>query len=168
LAKKFLIAIAAIVVVMVALIALPGASQPAAAGIDISYERQRMSRSGSEHVATNNEILHISKDGSATYSSSDPRTSSFPAEKQFSLNSEEMGSLRGLLLETGFMEIPQGDYLQVRDGAGDYTQYTLTVKTNTATKTFTWVDSDVSRVTVPAIITKVGFQLDGLIQSKTT
>lgn len=164
-AKKFLIAIAAIVVVMVALIALPGVSQPAA-GIDVSYERQRMSRSGSEHVATNSEVLHISKDGSATYSSSDPRTGSFPAEKQFSLNSEEMGSLRGLLLETGFMEIPQGDYLQVRDGAGDYTQYTLTVKTDTATKTFTWADSDVSKVTVPAIITKAGFQLDGLIQSK--
>lgn len=165
-AKKFLIAIVAIVAIMAALIAIPSVTQPAT-GIDVNYERQRMTRSGSDHVATNNEVLHISKDGSATFSSSDPRSSGFPEEKQFTLSSEELGSLKGLLLETGFMEIPQADYSQVKDGAGDYTKYTLTVKPDDKIKQFSWVDSDVSKVTVPSIITKAGFQLDGLIQNKT-
>ena len=164
-AKKFLIAIVAIVAVMAALIAIPGVTQPSAA-FDVNYERQRMTKSGSGYVATNDEILRVSKDGVATYSSSDPRTSSFPQEKQFTLSSEELGSLRGLLLETGFMDIPQADYSQVKDGAGDHTKYTLTVRSDGKVKAFSWVDSDVSRMAVPSIITKAGFQLDGLIQSK--
>lgn len=164
--NKFLIGIAAIVIVMATLIALPSVTQPTS-NLEVDYGKQRMSRSGTEFVTTNNELVHISKDGSATYSSSDPRTSAPAVEKQFSLNSEEMSSLRGLLTETGFMEIPQADYAQVKDGAGDFTKYTLTVKSGDATKTFAWVDSDVSKVAVPSIITKAGFQIDSLVQSKT-
>lgn len=166
LAKKFLIAIVAIVAVMAALIAIPSVTQPSAA-FDVNYERQRMTKSGSGYVATSDEILHVSKDGAVAYSSSNPQTRSFPQEKQFTLSSEELGSLKGLFLETGFMDIPQADYSQVKEGASNYTKYTLAVRSDDKAKAFSWVDSDVSRVAAPSIITKAGFQLDGLILSKT-
>ena len=160
--NKFIIAIAAIVAVMATLIALPNIMQPATGDLEIDYGKQHMASAGSGFSATGVETLHISKDGSATYSSSDPRTQALPAEKHFSLAGEELSNIKSLVLETGFMDIPAADYMQLKAGVSEFAKYTLTVHSGDRQKTISWVDPDASAGTVPPILTNIGAQLDAV------
>lgn len=160
--NKFIIAIAAIVAVMATLIALPNIMQPATGDLAIDYGKQHMANAGSGFAATGTESLHISKDGSATYSSSNSGAQSQPAEKHFSLTSEEFGGIKSLVLETGFMDIPTADYTQLKAGVGEFTKYMLTVHSGEKEKTISWVDPDAGAGTVPPILTNIGARLDAV------
>lgn len=170
--NKFALAIAGIVAVMVALIALPGITQnqqqPVAnSGIEIDYSKQQLTNmTGSGVVATKVEFLSISKDRAATYSETDPRLKILPVEEHFTVGSEDYARLRDLITETGFMEIPRTDYLQVADGASQYTKHTLTVRSagDDSQKTFNWVNAN--KETVPYLIETAGTSLDAIVERR--
>lgn len=163
--NKFIIAIAAIVAVMATLIALPNVMQPSTGDLEIDYGRHHMASAEGGFTPTGVETLHISKDGSGTYSSADPKTEAQSAEKHFSLTNEEFGSIKSLVLETGFMDIPAADYTQLKAGVGEFTKYTLTVHSGDRQKTISWVDPDASAGAVPPILTNIGAQLDAVSKS---
>jgi hypothetical protein len=175
LVNKFIFAIAGIVIVMAVLIALPGVSQqPATGDITIEYSRQHLTKAAGGQgggasllVATQLETLTIDKDGSATYTKTDPRQKNMPVpQQQFSLNRDEFARIKGLVLETGFMDIPKTDYPQSQN-ASDFASYTLSIKTADKQKTINWVEPGAYDGTIPPIITNIGTQLDGVIASKT-
>ncbi|MEO9364421.1 MAG: hypothetical protein ABI348_11025 [Nitrososphaera sp.] len=165
--NKFVFVIAGIVIVMAVLIALPSVSQqPAAQDVTIEYNRQHLTKTGGLLVTTQLETLSIDKDGSATYTKTDPRQGNTPAPRQFSLSRNELASRKGLVLETGFMDIPKTDYTPSQN-ASDFASYTLSIKTPDRQKTVSWVEPAAYDGTIPPLITNVGEQLDGIIASKT-
>ncbi|AIF83301.1 hypothetical protein NTE_01230 [Candidatus Nitrososphaera evergladensis SR1] len=165
--NKFVFVIAGIVIVMAVLIALPSVSQqPAAQDVTIEYNRQHLTKTGGLLVATQLETLTIDKDGSGTYTKTDPREKNMPVPQRFSLSREEFAKIKGLVLETGFMDVPKTDYPQ-SENASNFASYTLAVKTADKQKTISWVEPDAYDGTIPPLITNVGNQLDGIIASKT-
>ncbi|HVX02570.1 MAG TPA: hypothetical protein VHA09_05410 [Nitrososphaera sp.] len=173
--NKFVFAIAGIVVVMAVLIAFPNVSQQPPASqqqdVTIEYNRQHMIKEGeggSLLVTAQLETLSIDRDGSATYTKTNPSQGGAPAshQQQFSLNADELARIKGLILETGFMDIPNTDYLQSQN-ASDFLSYSLSVKTPDRQKTISWVEPDAYDGTIPPLITNIGDQLDGIIKSRT-
>lgn len=164
--NKFALAIIGIVAVMAVLIALPNITQqqPATGDLGIVYSKQRMTKIGDDFVATKVELLNISKDGAATYSEADPRLKVLPINERFQVDKDDHNRLKGLILETGFIQIPRTDYLQVAEGVDGYTRYTLTVSTGDTQKTFNWVDAYDG--TVPYLIETAGTELDAIIEPK--
>lgn len=128
--NKFVFAIAGIVVAMAVLIALPNVSQQPQSSqqqdITIEYNRQHMAKEGGLLVTTQLETLSIGKDGSATYTRTDPRQGSAPAsqQQQLSLSADELARIKGLILETGFIDVPNTDYPQSQN-ASDFLSYSL-------------------------------------------
>jgi len=159
-AKKFLIAIAAVVAVMAALVLLPSFSSAPATGkaLSLEYSRQNLTRmENGQFVAASAEVLTIENNGSAKYG----KLVGPPAEKEFKINSDDMKRLKDLILETGFMQIPDANYPQ-KEGLDNVTKYSLKVDADGSTKTINWVDPD-SNDNVPSIIGNIGIQLDGVI-----
>jgi hypothetical protein len=161
-AIKFLIVIGAVVAAMAALVLLPSFNRgPAATDqsqISLEYGRQHLSRiENGQFAATSAEMLTIGNDGSAKYK----KLVGAPDEKAFTISSDDLQQLKGLILETGFMQIPDANYQQ-REGLANVTQYTLKVSSGGGTKTINWVDHD-SNDHVPSIIGNVGAQLDDTI-----
>ena len=163
--NKFVFVIAGIVAAMAILIAIPNIMQPTQE-ITIKYDKQNVTRANGAYVATYAESLTIDRNGAATYTGHDPRLRNLPQEQRFTLSNEEFGSIKGLILETGFMEIPRTDYTQ-SEGAQDFTQYSLVVTTAEGQKTFAWVNPEVHDGTIPPIILNVGAQMDQVISRHT-
>jgi hypothetical protein len=165
-ATKFLIVIAAVVAAMAALVLLPSFnSKPATdqTQMSLEYSRQHLSRiENGQFAATSAEMLTIGNDGSAKYS----KLVGAPDEKTFRISSDDMKRLKDLILETGFMQIPDANYQQ-RQGLASVTQYTLKVSAGGSTKTINWVDPN-SNDSVPSIIGNVGAQLDDIISRYTS
>ncbi len=157
---KFAAVIAGIITVMVVLIALPNLNRQSntdqVSDFRIEYSKQRLVRSETGLAASSAEILTIDSRGLATHSAGQSD------EKQLQLSSEEFGRLKGLILETGFMQIPRTDYLQ-KEGLSEFTKYTLKVTAEGSQKTINWVDAASYEGTIPPIISNVGLQLDGVI-----
>jgi type II secretory pathway pseudopilin PulG len=173
---KFPIVIAAVVAVMLALILLPSfnnnnkstTSTDAQAQLSLQYDRQQLSRREPNAVlaATSADILTIENDGSAKYR----KLVGAPNEKTFTITSDEMRQLKGLILDTGFMTIPATDYMQ-KEGLVNVTKYTIKVNANSSSsnneKTINWVDPDSYNGTIPPIIINVGSTLDSIISKYT-
>ena len=173
---KFPIVIAAVVGVMVALILLPSfnnnkstTSTDAQAQLSLQYDRQQLSRREPNAVlaATSADVLTIENDGSAKYR----KLVGAPDEKTFTITSDEMRQLKGLILDTGFMTIPATDYTQ-KEGLANVTKYTIKVNANIISsgnneKTINWVDPDSYNGTIPPIIINVGSTLDSIISKYT-
>lgn len=155
-ARKFVLVLAGVVAVMAALIAIPNLNQPPQAPLSIEYSRQQVVRTDRGLVTQSAELLSIAEDGSATY------TQVGGQETRISLSSEELGRIRGLILETGFMQIPATNYPQ-SDDATDFTRYTLRVSTHDGQKTFNWVNPEAHDGTIPPIIINIGAQLDAIM-----
>jgi hypothetical protein len=160
---KFLIAIAGIVAVMVALVVVPRiGSQPAELQQDLSmdYSRQNLTRiEDGRLVAASAEDLVIRNDRSAAYRN----LTGPPDEKQFTISSEEMNSLKGLIIGTGFMQVEGADYPQ-KDGLSNLTKYTLRLTSGDNSKTISWVNLEASEAAVPSIVRNIGTQLDAIIE----
>jgi hypothetical protein len=161
-ANKFIIIIAGVVAAMAALVFLPGVgSQPEEQqDLSIEYSRQNLTRlEDGRLVATVAEDLVIRPDRSAVYRNltggSDAR--------QFTISSDEMNSLKGLVITTGFMQVDGADYPQ-KEGLGSLTKYTLKLRSGADSKTITWVDIEASQGAIPSIVRNIGAQLDGIIE----
>jgi hypothetical protein len=161
--------IAAIVIVMAVLIAIPNISQqPAAKDITIDYTRQHMRKTdaGKGLIVTSQvETLSIDKDGSATYKKTDSTQKNSAIPQQFSLNRDDFTKIKSLVLDTGFMDIPKTDYVPSQN-ASQFVSYTLSIKTQESQRTINWVEPDAYNGTIPPLITNIGTQLDGVIASK--
>jgi hypothetical protein len=161
--NKFLIAIAGIVVVMVMLVAVPRiGSQPPELQQDLSidYSRQNLTRIEDDRlVAASAENLIIGNDRSAAYRN----LTGASGEKSFTISSEEMNRLKGLIIGTGFMQVDEAHYPQ-KDGLANLTKYTLKLTSGYNSKTITWVNLDASEAAVPAIVRNIGAQLDAIIE----
>lgn len=178
---KFPIAIAAIVAVMFVLVLVPGFSNnrqgqqqqqgvtPAASPQEISleYSRQHLTRTEAGSLAAASaELLTIENDGTVTYRKIGEQDDD-GGERRFTLGEEEVKRLKGLILETGFMQIPKTQYQQ-KEGLDSFTKYTLKVRAGGESKTISWVDPDSYDGTViPPIITNIGSQMDMIISKYT-
>jgi hypothetical protein len=166
-AIKFLIVIGAVVAAMAALVLLPSFnSGPPATDqtqMSLEYNRQHLSRvENGQFAATSAEMLTVGNDGSAKYS----KLVGAPDEKAFKIGNDDLKQLKDLIVETGFMQIPDANYQQ-REGLASVTQYTLKVNAGGHTKTINWVDPD-SNDSVPSLIGNVGAQLDDIITKYTS
>ena len=161
--NKFLMAIVAVVAVMATLVLVPRiGSQPAELQQDLSidYSRQNLTRiEDGRLVAASAENLMIGNDRSAVYRN----LTGAQSEKSFTINSEEMSSLKGLIITTGFMQVEEADYPQ-KDGLANLTKYTLKLTSGGNSKTISWVNLDASEAAVPAIVRNIGEQLDAIIE----
>lgn len=161
--NKFLVAIAAIVAVMVALVAVPRiGSQPADLQQDLSIEYSRQNLTQIEDgrlVAASAEDLIIRNDRTATYRN----LTGPPDEKGFTISSVEMNRLKGVILTTGFIQVEDADYPQ-KDGLANLTKYTLKLESGDNSKTISWVNLEASEAAVPSIVRNIGEQLDAIIE----
>lgn len=165
-ANKFLIIIIGVVAVMAALVFLPGIGQPDEIQQDLSieYSRQNLTRLEDERlVAESAEDLVIRPDRTSVYRNltggSDPR--------QFMISNEEMNSLKGLVIATGFMQVDGADYPQ-KEGLANLTKYTLKLRSGADSKTITWVNIEASQGAVPSIVRNIGTHLDDIIDRRLT
>lgn len=162
--NKFLVAIAGIVAVMVALVAVPRiTSQPAELQqeLSIDYSRQNLTRiEDGRLVAASAEDLSIRNDRSATYRS----LIGAAEEKKFTITNEEMNRLKGLILGTGFIEaVEDTDYPQ-KEGLANLTKYTVRLTSGDTSRNISWVNLEASQGAVPAIVRNIGSQLDAIIE----
>lgn len=161
--------IAGIVIVMAVLIAIPNVSQqPTARDITVDYTKQHMIKTDAEKgllVTKQVETLTIDKDGSATYTKTDPSQKNSAVPQEFSLNRDDFAKIKSLVLDTGFIDIPKTDYVPSQN-ASNFVSYTLSIKTQETQKTINWVEMGAYNGTIPPIITNIGTQLDGIIASK--
>ena len=144
--NKFLIAIVAIIAVMAALVVMPGiGSQPTQPELNIEYSRQNLTRlEDGRLVAASAEDLVIGNDRYAVYRN----LTGPPDEKRFTISNEEMNGLKGLILTTGFMQVPGTDYPQ-KDGIVNLTKYTLKLESGSNSKTISWVNQGSSESRFP-------------------
>lgn len=163
--NKFVFVIAGIVAAMAILIAIPNITQPVQE-ITIKYDKQNVTRIDDTSIVTYAESLTIDRNGSATYTAYDPRERSLPQEQTFTLSNEEFSGIKSMILETGFMDIPQTSYQQSAD-ANEFTRYSLTITTADGQKTFNWVNPETHDGTIPPIILNTGDRLDQIISRQT-
>ena len=162
--SKFVIAIFAVIAVMIALLLFPGFDNDQLpeerSRLDLEYSKQLLIRSGNGSlVASNAQLLVIRNDGTATYTNI---TGSNIEEKAFTIGSEELKSLWGLILETGFMQIPVSE-LPLQEGLASFTKYTIKAQTDTDANTISWTESESSEETAPALIVNIQDQLEDII-----
>jgi hypothetical protein len=169
LVNKFVFAIVGIVIVMAVLIAMPNISrQPSDNDIAIEYARQHQTKTegGQEKgliVTTQLDTLNIDKEGAATLTITDPRQNNIQVPKHFTLNGQQFARIKGLILDTGFMDVPKTDYPQSQNASNSFISYTLSIQTTNRQKTISWVEPDAYAGSIPPIITNIGTQLDGVI-----
>lgn len=163
--NKFLIIIIAIAAVMIALVAASGiGGRPAEVNQDLSieYSRQNLTRlDDGRLIAVIADDLVIN-DRSAVY-----RNITAGSEIRFTISSEELENVKGLVISTGFMHVPGKDYSQ-EEGLANMTKYTLELTSGARSKTITWVDLEASGEAVPSIVRNIGAQLDELIKRRLT
>jgi hypothetical protein len=161
--NKFLIAIAGIVALMAALVLVPRiGSQPAEPQLELNIEYTRLNLTRIQDgrlVAASAEDLVIKNDRSAVYRN----LTGQPDEKRFTITSEEINALKGLVLTTGFMQVPGADYPQ-KDGLANLTKYMLKLTSSDNSKTISWVNLEASEVAVPSIVRNIGTHLDTIIE----
>jgi hypothetical protein len=76
---------------------------------------------------------------------------------------EEMNSLKGLIIETGFMQIDSASYPE-KEGLAKLTRYTVELTSGGDSKTISWVNMEASETAVPSIVRNIGAQLDAIIE----
>lgn len=161
--NKFLIAIASAVAAMAALVLVPSfnSSPEQQQDLSIEYTRQNLTRLEDGRVVAASEDLVIRPDRSAVYRNLTGRSDI----KQFTISSEEMNSLKGLVITTGFMQVDGADYPQ-KEGLASVIKYTLMLRSGADTKTITWINLEASKDAVPPIVRNIGAQLDAIIERR--
>jgi hypothetical protein len=163
---RFAIVIIAIVAVMGAFIALPTVLQYGNE-LQIEYTRERLSYTPlqASPVMTKMEVLHIADNGAVTYTVTDSEGNR-SEEKLLPLDIDEQRRIKGLILDTGFLQIPQTDFAPAQRAA-EVMQYTLKldVEGNQGQKVIRWADP-YEGGTIPPIVANVGSQLDKIIETR--
>jgi hypothetical protein len=170
--SKFTVVVVAAAAVMIALLVIPRLADDGGQGsredesqLNLEYSKQYLVRSDSGSLeAASAELLVVGNDGSAKYSRIN---GSQTMERTFNVDSESLKRIRGLILDTGYLDIPTADYPQ-KQGLANFTKYTLKVETDGGrSRTFSWVDPDSHEGTVPPIVINVGTQMDDIISRNT-
>lgn len=159
--NKFLLVIAGIVAVMAVIVLVPRLdnSSPEQQDLSVEYIRQNITRLEDGRLAASIvEDLVIRTDRSAVYNN----FTGEPDIRQFVVSGEEMNSLKGLVLSTGFMEVPGADYPQ-KERLGNLTKYSLKLASGSNTKSITWVNLEASQGVVPPIVRNIGMKLDAIM-----
>jgi hypothetical protein len=162
--NKFLIAIAGVVAAMAVLLLLPSFDSPSPEDQDLSveYSRQNVTRlEDGRLIAASAEDFVIRNDRSAVYRN----LTGGPDVEQFTVSIEDMSSLRGLVLTTGFIEVAGADYPQ-KEGLANLTKYMLKLTSGGNSRTITWVNLEASQGAVPSIVRNIGEQLDAIIERR--
>jgi hypothetical protein len=159
--NKFLVAIIAIVAVMAALVAVPRLGGQPAGDLSIEYSRQNLTRiEDGRLVAASAEDLKIRNDRTAVY-----RNLTTAEEKTFTISSGEMNSLKGLIIETGFIDVDDNNKsYPEKEGLANLTRYTFKLTSGEDTKTISWANLEASETGVPSIVRNIGAQLDAIIE----
>jgi hypothetical protein len=197
LVNKFVFAIAGIVIAMTVLIALPNIypkssnlgggnsnnnnnNNGANKNITIEYNRQNQTTGANGLVITRQlETLAIDKDGQVTYTKIDPNQKNAPSPQHFTLGGEQFSRIKSLILETGFLDIPNTDY-PLSKSASNFVEYTLSIAVKGSTpdqdrqKTISWAQEQLQNAaattngasTAPAIITNIQSLLDDVISKR--
>lgn len=163
---RFAIVIIAIVAVMGAFIALPTVLQYSNE-LQIEYTRERLSYTPLQAlVMTKMEVLRIADNGAVTYTATDSECNR-SEEKLLPLDIDEQRRIKRLILDTGFLQIPQTGFAPAQ-GAAEVVQYTLKldVEGNQGQKTIRWADP-YEGGTIPTIVANAGSQLDKIIETRT-
>jgi len=170
--SKVTIAVIAAVGLMVGLVILSSIPRQSGSPLEkisnfhLEFSKQHQiesAQAGALHTSRA-EILTIENNGSATYflTNSDRNESK---EYKFVMDSMDMNSLKSVISETGFMQIPQLDY-QAKEGVANFTKYTLHIRIDNEEKTINWVDQSSYGGTIPPIIQDIGSRLDAIISTK--
>ncbi|MDE1727159.1 MAG: hypothetical protein KGH89_07865 [Thaumarchaeota archaeon] len=106
------------------------------------------------------EVLTIQNDGSAVYSLT--KNGYSQPDVKYQLSQDELTKLKGLVKETGFVDIPDAVY-QVKPDATNYEKYGIQATLNGKTVHLQWGDQNASQEFVPPIITQVQSSLDDII-----
>ena len=159
-ARKFLIVIVVVAVVMTALAIIPGLTNPGPL-IALEYSKKMLVRINGEYDTNGTETLRIEEDGSAQYRRIDSEGHQVAAGT-FKVDAEELKVLRELFLGTGFMQIPTPDYLP-KPGLSNYTSYHLDVKSGGQDKSIDWVNPEAGAQPIPSIVVNTGTRLDNII-----
>lgn len=163
--NKFLLVIVGVVAAMAVLVLVSNfynSSPQKRQDLSVEYSRHNLTRQeGSLLVASSAEDIVIRNDRSAVYRN----LTGGPHIRQFTVSGEEMNSLKGLVLSTGFMPVPGADYPQ-KEGLANLTKYTLKLVSGGNSKTITWVNLEASQDAVPSIVRNIGEQLDAIIERR--
>lgn len=171
--KKALIAAAVIPIIIALAIAIPkispgtqtGTSAPSEMRIQfVAEDMKRVSFGVTETIgAKKSETLIINNDGSALYNVNVEGEKG--SQSRFQVDALQLKRIKALLLETGFMQIPN-ERFDARENATEFTRYTLTVNLNGSTKTIEWVDEPSAKDFVPALLYMIGDTILGTIQDR--
>ncbi len=163
--NKFLLVIVGVVAAMALLVlvtSFDNSSPEQQQDLSVEYSRQNLTRlEDGRLVASSAEDFVIRNGRSAVYRN----LTGGPDVEQFTVSSEEMNSLKGLVLSTGFMPVPGADYPQ-KEGLANLTKYTLKLASGGNSKTITWVNLEASQSAVPSIVRNIGEQLDAIIERR--
>ena len=145
---------------MAALVLVPSFNAGQNEDLRVEYSRQNLTQlEDGRLMAASADDLVIRNDLSVTCRG----VVGAPDEKEFSRTSDEMNILKGLIISTGFMQVPGTDYPQ-NDAAASLTKYTIKLMSGNNSKTITWVDVDASDSPVPSIVRNIGTRLDTIIE----
>jgi len=159
--NKFLIAIAGFVAVMASLVLMTNLNAGKQDDLSIEYIRQNLTQiEDGRLMAASADNLVVKNDLSATYRS----LVGAPVEKRFAITNDDMTRLKGLIISTGFIQVPGTDYPQ-NDNASKLTKYKLVLTSGDNTKTISWVNVDASNGPVPSIVRNIGIRLDAIIKN---
>lgn len=133
--------------------------------VSIEYGKQYMFRNGSNPEQLNHASLYavfltLENNGSANYNKLDMNGNHYT--KNFSINGTELRKLKALVLETGFIHIPEQDGT-ANQIPGNYTKYQLKVTVNNLQKVMSYSDPSARGVTVPPIVTGIAGELEYLL-----
>lgn len=172
--QKVTVAVIAAVAFMISLVVISNTNfgnkggstsgqNPSAGSVSIEYSRLRLIQSGNGNfTAASSEILTVNNSGSSSYVRNEGSNPSGSMEKKFNLDSEKLRTLNALVLETGFMDATFSEY-QAREGITNFTSYVVKVKVGDSFQSVKWVDPGAYAGNIPPIISRIGTELDSLI-----
>ncbi|MDE1829901.1 MAG: hypothetical protein KGI25_06240 [Thaumarchaeota archaeon] len=171
-AKPIVLILAAIPILAAIFIVVPILTRPQVPSSEVNSEDVMTLQYTKEHLqkisfgvtqsigADIAEVLTIQNDGSAVYSLTKNGYSN--PDVKYQLSNEELTSLKALIKETGFVDIPDAVY-QAKPDASNYEKYGLQVTFDGKTVNLQWTDANASQEFIPPIITQMQSTLDGMI-----
>lgn len=172
--KKILIAAAMIPIIIALTIAIPkistGGDQTSATATltrieFVKEDMKRITYGVTERAgAIKSESLIIDERGQAFYNMHAEGGKS--AQTRFQINQQEMSRIKGMITDTGFMQIPKSEFA-AKDDVSEFTRYVLRVHLDAHSKTVQWVDRDSAKDLVPPLLIMIGDTLTEIVEERT-
>ncbi|ABK76715.1 hypothetical protein CENSYa_0069 [Cenarchaeum symbiosum A] len=172
--RPVIIALGAVPAIVAVLIAIPLLTQPeipsSAANpsdrIEIEYTRHQLrtvSHGVTERTGSHlTEILIIDDDGSLRYTVTEDGVP--VPEVAGSIDGPTLKRLEALIKETGFLAMPS-DSFPITEGIDEYQKSSVRVTLNGVRNQIHWPEQNATERTIPPIVTRVGEELDAIMDS---